>query len=187
MSRIRACCDCGCTTTLMAHAIAYRETGNRPGDDALAFPRAVASRVGADRSAAVGPLQGGAAGPAASRRFRGPPRHPYTADWFADVIAGFCQRGGRAASAARRARHRRGACAARGHDRPDRALAPGADVQSPAPPRGVRREASHMAGRAPVGRAAGARPAAVSTAPRSCSGPPSANGCRFSAIRRRAI
>ena len=45
------------------------------------------------------------------------PRHPYTLDWFAEVIGGFCRRGARPAPAARRPRRRRRDPAAGGAQR----------------------------------------------------------------------
>ena len=89
------------------------------------------------------------------------PRHPYTADWLAEVIAGFCQEVAGPASAAGRTRHRGRAGAARRHDRATRARAPGADVKPAASPRPVRGTAGTVARNDAPGRAAGTGPGSL--------------------------
>ena len=76
------------------------------------------------------------------------PRHPYSPDWLADVIAGFCREVARAAAASS-AGHDLGAelAAAGGQHRPPGAGAAGADAQPAAPPRRVRRPSAPRGGR----------------------------------------
>ena len=61
------------------------------------------------------------------------PRHPYTIDWFAEVLCGFAADVLGPAAADRRTRHRRGDPAARGRKRGAAPRARGADAQPPAP------------------------------------------------------
>ena len=64
------------------------------------------------------------------------PRHPYTLDWLAEVVAGVLPRRGGAAAARRRPRARRRDPAARDRARAAATRAARADAQPPAPPRG---------------------------------------------------
>ena len=111
------------------------------------------------------------------------PRHPYTLDWFTDVIAGFCCGGRRPRTRPGRPRPRRGGGAASAHERAHASLAAGADVQPLAPPRGVRRPASGLARRLPGRGAARPGPAAVSLPPSCCSGRRPVSGCPRSETR----
>ena len=115
------------------------------------------------------------------------PRHPYSPDWLADVIAGFCREVGRAALDRRRSRPRGRAGAARGQHRAARARAPGADAQPAAPPRRVRGQARGLARRLPGGGASRAWIASWPTAPASSFGPRWGRGSRSRATRPRGI
>ena len=128
--------------------VAYRETGAGPGAGAAALAGALAPRVGADRraagrraSASCCPICRCTATPRTARAI------PYTPDWLAEVIAGFCREVVRAAPAARRPRHRRRARAARGRHRAADAVAAGADAQPAAPPRGASAASARRGGR----------------------------------------
>ena len=83
------------------------------------------------------------------------PRHPYTLDWLAEVIAAFCTGDRGAAPARRRPRPGRADPAARARAASPRARAARAHAQPAAPP-GAAREVAH--GGAP-GRRAGPRTA----------------------------
>ena len=87
--------------------VAYRETGTGP-------PLVLLHSLGLSHrewepivDAAVRALPRGAARPALHGDSEDRPRHPYTPDWLADVIAGFCREVGGPRPLARRARHRR--------------------------------------------------------------------------------
>ena len=111
------------------------------------------------------------------------PRHPYTPDWLAEVIAGFC----REVAGARPllAGHDIGAeIALRAIvDRPAGAGAAGAAAQPAAPTRRVRRQARRVAHRLPGRRAARVRSGCWLAARRSCSGRRWASACPRSATR----
>ena len=103
------------------------------------------------------------------------PRHPYTLDWFAEVLGGFARRGARPAAAARRPRRRRGDPAARrrhrARSRPARlVLMPNRLHAAPARRAAARGVADRRARR---GRA-GARRAALLRRARRCSRPSAA-------------
>ena len=154
-------CDCGSTTitTAPASPIARRAPGRRL---TLLHSLGLSHR---EWEPVVAPL---------SARFRvvlpdlplhgdseDRPRHPYTPDWFADVIAGFCREvaGPRPLLAG----HDIGAELALRAVVSDRLtpVAARADAQPPAPSRRVRRQARRLARGVPGWRPAGARPGAV--------------------------
>ena len=115
------------------------------------------------------------------------PRHPYTPDWLAEVMAGFCRDDVRPAAARRRPRGRRADAAARGRDAPAQPGAAGADAQRAAPP--ARARAARARGRR--WRSASAARARASTArlargARSPSGPTSARSSDRARQPRRA-
>ena len=99
------------------------------------------------------------------------PRHPYTPDWFADVLAGFCHEVLGAAAADRRSRARGRDPAAHGRARRDRARAPGAVAEPAASARGPRAAAARLAVAARAGRDPGPRAACSRTALGCCSRP----------------
>ena len=154
---------------------------------AAAFGDALAQGVGALGRAAVGPLPGRPARPAAARGLRGPTRAPVHAGLVRRGVGRLRRGGARTTTAHRRARRRRGDPAAGGRDRTHTTQPAGADGKPAARPTRARAGAGGLAGGDDGGRDPRPRPPRSPTARAPRSAPSAAYDCRRAATPPRAI